>query len=286
MRKTLVLSLAAFGLIASASVSTAQPHSPWYIDAGIGLNKRFAANDEIALASFKRGEMFSLGVGYRLGDKVNLPVVRHLRLEVEYARQQNDLDKLWAYPLGGYPKGEMWGTNSGRAGLRSSPVPVIANYYSSQFSYPEKARGSIDYETFQFLVYYDVKFEKFTLFLGVGNGAGRSILKNLATPFLDYIAAPGSPIRTNAPGNILAAPNGSRYDLSYTTDWRWTFSPRAGVTVPLNKRFEVVGEVRYWTAPDRVEVHAYPEIATDAGGNITHPNVDGWSFELKLRYNL
>ncbi len=286
------------GLLFAASVwaetATAASRGPWYLEIGGGLNRRSPANDEIALASFDPGSSLSVGVGYRLEGLLASSPLRHLRVGLEYSRQHNAIDQLWAYPLGGYPNGAFWGANAGRLGLRNPAMDAIiralspsgqtiSEYYATRFNYPEDARGSIDFESTQLLVCYDFDFDRYTVYLGVGTGAGRSILKNLATPFLDYLAAPGAPIRTLSPGNLYATPNGSRYDLNYTTHWAWVVSPRLGVSYRLTPRWDLVTEARYWTAPNRVRVEAYPELDP---ANITHPNVDGWSFEIRLRYNL
>lgn len=277
-----------------AVAQTADERGAWYMEFGGGVNRRSNANDEIALASFDNGHSLSLGIGYRLGAKVHTPGFRNLRFGLEYARQFNAIDHLWAYPLGGYPTGDFWGANSGRLGLRNPAMDAviprlspggqtISEFYATRFTYPEDARGSIDFETVQLTSYYDFDFGGYAFFLGVSTGVGRSIIKDLATPFLDYIAAPGSPIRTTAPGNLFAERNGSRYDLCTTTHWTWVVSPRVGVSYRLSRHWDLVTEARYWTAPNRVRVEAYPELDPN---NITHPNVDGWSFEIRLRYSL
>jgi hypothetical protein len=292
LRQLTALFIAA-SAVATTGATPTPPHTPWYVELGGGVNRRSPANDEIALASFKIGGSYSLGLGYRWSDFTRMPSLRHFRTTLEYARQHNAIDRLWAYPLGGYPVGTFWGSNSGKIGLRNpamdavirgtSPAgQTISQYYGAYFEYPEKARGSIDFETVQAAIYYDYDLSGYTVFLGCGFGAGRSILKNLATPFLDYLAAPGSPIRTTSPGNLFAPPNGSRYDLSYTTNWAGMISPRIGVSYWVNADWEIVNEARYWTAPNRVRVEAYPELDPK---NVTHPNVDGWSLELRLRRN-
>jgi hypothetical protein len=279
---------------AFAEDSETRTRGPWYIEAGGGINHRIKANDEIALASFKNGTSIVLAAGFRLERIAPDSFLRHLRVAAEYSRQHNNLDELWAYPLGGYPTGSFWGAKSGTIGLRDpaidATIPLlspggqtVSEYYSTRFDYPEKARGSIDFESVQFVIYYDVDLGGYSVFVGVSAGVGRSILDNLATPFLDYLAAPTSPIRTTGPlGSLFAPENGSRYDLSYTTNWACALSPRFGISYEITRHWEIVTEARYWNAPNRVRVEAYPELDPN---NVTHPNVDGWSLELRLRYS-
>lgn len=138
-----------------------------YVGVSGGVNDREDADDELAEARFDPGWFFSVNAGYRF-ENVEVPVIRDMRLELEYARQYNDIDTLYLHP-----------------------TPEIDQV--------EEAEGRIDIESVHLVFGYDIPLFKkgknllsnIKPYVGLGLGFGRSILKGLGSPTLNEYAGMG-----------------------------------------------------------------------------------------------
>jgi opacity protein-like surface antigen len=206
----------------TAQAAPAAKEGAFYLKAGLGMGARENADDELAEARFDDGATYSLAVGVHGSGKF-----KNTMFELEYGFNHNRLDTLWLHP-----------------------TPAINRV--------EKAVGSIDYETVQFVGYYNFKNDsRFTPYVGLGVGWGRSKLEGLGSyTLLNFV--PGYPLTT-------------------TTKWALAVSPRAGVNYAINDRLDVALDVRQTRAPEGVYVNAV--------GELTRPSVNITSAEVALRYS-
>lgn len=204
----------------------------WYIGAGAGFVHRNDSFDEPARLSYEGGSILSIGIGHRMERSGN-PFVKNLRFEVEYSRQFLDADQIEL-------RLERGGQLSG---------------------FPEQARGEVDVEAFQLVIYYDLPLGKIRLtpYAGLGIGFNRVLVDSLGSSTLDNFV-----------------PN-HNFDLDFNTDYVFCISPRLGVTYEITRNLDIFVGGRYHKS-EKVTV-----VGLD--GLLNHPNLETWAGEAGLRFN-
>lgn len=238
-------------LAAGAALPAAAGATGWYLDLNGGMNSRENADDELAEAIFDNGTILGAAVGYRFSDlSAEYGPLRNLRLELAYNRQFNDIDKL-----------------------RLHPNPAINN--------TQEASGSIDTESIQHVLYYDLPLNRmvpadsfwagFTPYVGVGLGFNRSILDGLSCDIIERYSPVGD------------------YPLDYETKWSFSYSFRAGVSYALNPQWSIYTGGYYLKVDDHVVIEA-PDAERDATHNAsglqiaTHPPVETSGMVVGVRF--
>ncbi len=203
--------------VAGSVLPAVASNTGWYIDLNGGLNSRESADDELAEAIFDDGSIAGAAIGYRFKDVSDHGFLQDLRLELACNRQFNDLDKMRLHPLPG-------------------------------FEITEEASGSINTDSIQQVLYYDLPLNRmvsadsflagFKPYIGIGLGFNRSILDGLSTGILETATPPGD------------------YPLDYTTKWSFSYSLRDGVAYEVNPHWTLYTGGYYLKVDDHVVVEA------------------------------
>ncbi len=213
-----------------AAISLVQkPRNGVFLSLSGGYNEREDADDDYAKAMFDPGYLVATAIGYRF-ENLDNQVLKNIRIELEYSRQFNDVDKLHLHP----------------------PNTTIDQVEDAQGS-------SIDIESIQGGIFYDLPFKqifslddksylsRITPYFGIELGFGRSILKHIAS-------------------STLVTAGGDSYPFSMTTDWVFAYTPKIGISYEINQRVDLFVAGRIYKSKKVTviidDVPTYPNIET------------------------